>query len=275
MPQNCPRTAPELDGTPELNGKDTTHFQELIAMLRWETEIGRVDILLEVSILSQHQASPRQGHLEQALHIFGYLRKKPKLILYLNPELPQVQYSDFQTNADKFKEFYRDAEEEMPHNMPKPRGRGVTIMALVDASHGANTGYLYLIFVNSPILWHSKRQQTVESSAFSSEFIAMKTCLESIKGLRFKLQQMFGIPLPKGEPAQIYCDNKSVVKNSSKVESVLNKKHNPICYHFTSWCVAAKIVTVAWIKSSDNLSNAMTKRLPETVREYLFGNWMY
>eukprot|EP00978_Attheya_sp_CCMP212_P034976 scaffold149828_cov60-Attheya_sp.AAC.1 len=40
---------PEFDGTPELDKKDLTFYQELIGILRWATEIGRVDILLEVS----------------------------------------------------------------------------------------------------------------------------------------------------------------------------------------------------------------------------------
>ena len=63
---------PELDVTEELSSDDVTFFQELIGVLRWATEIGRVDILLEVSLLSQYQASPREGHLEQLLHIFAY-----------------------------------------------------------------------------------------------------------------------------------------------------------------------------------------------------------
>ena len=50
---------PELDGTPELDAKDTQYFQELIGMARWGTEIGRVDVLHEISLLSQYQASPR------------------------------------------------------------------------------------------------------------------------------------------------------------------------------------------------------------------------
>ena len=49
--------SPELDGTPELDSDELTTFQELIGVLRWATEIGRVDILHEVNILSQYQAS--------------------------------------------------------------------------------------------------------------------------------------------------------------------------------------------------------------------------
>jgi len=45
---------PELDSTQELDTDEVTLFQELIGVLRWATEIGRVDILYEVSILSQY-----------------------------------------------------------------------------------------------------------------------------------------------------------------------------------------------------------------------------
>ena len=57
---------------------------------------------------------------------------------------------------------------------------------------------------------------------FGSEFIALKTCVEHIISLRFKLI-MFGIPID-GE-LRILNDNKSAVDSSSKLESTLNKKH--------------------------------------------------
>ena len=111
----------------------------MIGMLRWATELGRVDVLHEVSLLSQYQASPRQGHLEQALHIFAYLDKKPKLTLYMSPNSPSLPQEGFaRTTASKFKEYYRDAEEGLPHRMPRPRGIAVETTAFVDASHGAN-----------------------------------------------------------------------------------------------------------------------------------------
>ena len=74
---------PELDRTIELEPEDITFYQELIGMLRWAIEIGGVDIYTEVSVMSAYQAAPRQGHLEQLLHVFVFLKKKPKLTLYL------------------------------------------------------------------------------------------------------------------------------------------------------------------------------------------------
>ena len=242
--------------------------------------MGRVDILLEVSLLSQYQAAPREGHLEQLLHIFAYLRKKPKVTLYLDPALPNLDYTIFQTRAEDFIEYYRDAQEQLPHQLPKPRGRPVTLTSYVDASHAANRKNRrshsgFIIFLNrAPVMWYSKRQQTVETSSFGAEYIAMKVCVETIQQLRFKLR-MFGIPIINDEPSYILCDNESVVNNSTKVESTLNKKHSSVAYHYVRWAVAAGIISVAWIRTGENLADALTKRLSETSCDYLFGNWMY
>ena len=56
-----------------------TILQEFIRILIWAKDIERVDILHEMSILSQYQISPREGHLDQVLHIFVYLKKNIKL----------------------------------------------------------------------------------------------------------------------------------------------------------------------------------------------------
>ena len=66
---------PELDATPELDAERVNYFQGLIGILRWAVELGRVDIIVPVSMLSRYLALPREGNLEQALHIFAYLKK--------------------------------------------------------------------------------------------------------------------------------------------------------------------------------------------------------
>ena len=145
---------PELDGTPELDNIDVKFYQELIGILRWATELGRADILYEVSILSQFQASPLQEHLHQLLHIFGYLKKKPKMGLFMDPSLPNINYGDFVTNPQDFAEYYRDASEPIPGDMPRPRGRTVTTTAFVDASFAVNKKTMKS---HSGFLIHSKK----------------------------------------------------------------------------------------------------------------------
>jgi len=67
----------------------------------------------------------------------------------------------------------------------------------------------------------NKRQNTVESSTFGSEFVALRQARDMIVALRYKLR-MFGVPILG--PADVYCDNQGVVKNASIPESTLSKK---------------------------------------------------
>ena len=53
---------PELDLSPELEGELFSYYQSQIGILRWMVEIGRTDIITEVSELSSHLALPREGH---------------------------------------------------------------------------------------------------------------------------------------------------------------------------------------------------------------------
>ena len=100
----------------------------------------------------------------------------------------------------------------------------------------------------------------------------MKTAIEAIHSLRYKLR-MFEIPLDG--PTKVLCDNESVVLNSSKLESTLNKKHSSIAYHATRWAVAAGTILVGWISTHINLADAMSKCLPNATRDHLFSQWRY
>jgi hypothetical protein len=60
-----PAYRPELDMTPELSPEQTKYYQNLIGVLQWVVELGRIDIHVAVALLSQYLASLHQGHLEQ------------------------------------------------------------------------------------------------------------------------------------------------------------------------------------------------------------------
>jgi len=68
-----------VDVTQVLDEEKTNRFQQLIGILRWAIELGRVDILTEVSCLSQHLAEPKEGHLISVYKIFKYLNQCLKI----------------------------------------------------------------------------------------------------------------------------------------------------------------------------------------------------
>ena len=57
-----------------------------------------------------------------------------------------------------------DSQEELPPDMPKPRGKGMEIIVYVDSDHAGDTVTFrsrtgFVIFLNgAPIYWNSKKQ---------------------------------------------------------------------------------------------------------------------
>jgi hypothetical protein len=267
---------PELETSAELGAAGVQYYQELIGILRWACELGRLDILFEVSRMSAHLAAPQESHLEQVIHIFGYLKKHPKRKIAFDYAIPRISEKRF-TRYD-WQDFYRDAEEAIPPNMPVPRGHQVTISCFVDADLAGNsvsrqsqTGVL--VFVNkAPILWYSKRQNSVEASTYGSEITAMKTAIEMIEALRYKLR-MFGVPIDG--PANVFCDNEAVYKNCSIPESTLKKKHHSIAYHRNREAVAAGTVRLAKEDTKTNLADVFTKTMAAIKKNAMVDMFMY
>jgi len=237
---------PELDVTPLLPPEKAQYFQNLIGILRWIIELGRLDIHIHVAMLSSFLAAPREGHLQETFHIFSYLKRYRRSTMVFDDTLPSVTNVHFQDSAD-WSDFYGEAQEKVPLNAPVPRG-----------TRRSQSGII--IFLNrSPVIWYSKKQNTVESSTFGAEFVALRIAIELIESLRYKLR-MLGIPIEGA--CSVFCDNESVVKNASIPESTLRRKHNSIAYHRVRESAAAGVVKIGYIHSNDNLADMLTKPLP-------------
>jgi hypothetical protein len=64
---------PSTDFSYILDPDCSSFYQQIIGVMRWMVELGRMDIATEVSILSSYLACPHKGHLENTLHVMGYL----------------------------------------------------------------------------------------------------------------------------------------------------------------------------------------------------------
>ena len=268
---------PEIDISPALNPEMASYYQSLIGIMRWMVELGRVDIATEVSLLSSHNAYPREGHFEAALHIMSYLKGKHNSRLALDPSYPQIDKRNFKVDQN-WTAFYGDVEEALPLNAPEALGKDVDLRLLVDSDHAGDkrtrrsrTGYF--IFMNMALIdWLSKKQPTVETAVFGAEFVAMKHGVETLRGLRYKLRMM-GVPI--SGPTYIYGDNMSVIHNTSKPESTLKKKSNSICYHAVREAVAAGECLTSHLSTKNNASDLMTKVTYGAKRRNLVSMILY
>jgi hypothetical protein len=110
---------PELDQSKELGPDQVTYFAGLIGVLHWCIKLGRIDIIVEVSLLSRFLECPHKGHMQQAFHVFGYL--------------PAIIQSHFQ--VVDLSEFYPQVGEAIPRDAPELRGVSVVTSCFVDSNH--------------------------------------------------------------------------------------------------------------------------------------------
>jgi len=188
---------PELDVSKEHNEEEVSQCHRRIGVMWWAAELGRVDICTEVSMMVAHSAIPMKGHLEAAWNMFAYLKghDRSKIVFDFRAlnltvktnELPRPDWSDFS----------KDVKEQIPHDAPEPRGHSVELTAFIDSDHTGDsvtrqsrTG-IFLNVQASPIVWFSKKQTSIETSSFGSEFSAMKTAAEMVEGLRHKLRMIW------------------------------------------------------------------------------------
>ena len=166
-------------------------------------------------MLSQFLANPREGNLKE---VFAH---KQSMVVF-DYTASSMDESCF--TVTDWGSFYSDAAEAKTNNAPEPRGKTVDMTCYVDADHAgcrvtrrSYTGILIFLLKTS-IIWYSNRQNTVEASTFGFNFIAMKTAVEQVETMRYKLRMM-GI-LIYGQ-TNVYLYNEAVFKNSTFPESVI------------------------------------------------------
>ena len=71
---------------------------------------------------------------------------------------------------------------------------------------------------------------------------------------------MFGIPIDG--PTGVFCDNESVVKNTTRPESSLKKENQAIGYHKGCEATEAGTIMIAKEDGDTNVADLLTKLLP-------------
>ena len=146
--------------------------------------------------------------------------------------------------------------------MQEALGEAVVTTTTMDAylNHCIATGKSLtgcLHFVNkTPVDWYSKKQATVETATYGSEFDAAKTATEEIMDIRQTLRYL-GAPI--GSKSFLFGDNRSVITGATLPHSTLTKCHNILAFRRVREAIAAKIMAFYWIQAAYNLSDMLSK----------------
>ena len=252
---------PELDESPLLDDKGIKIYQSLVGACQWVIQLGRFDIAVHVMSLSSFRAAPREGHLRRMRKIYGYIMKYKHGIIRFNTDMPDL--SDLPTHDHDWSNTpYAGSTEELPGNIPPPRGKSVRIITYADANlcHNVLNGKAVtavLHFLNkTPIDWFSKKQNTVETATFGAESSAARTAIEQMRANKMLLLYL-GVPIEG--PSVLFGDNKTCVDGLSLPPSRLHKRHLMLSYHYVREAMATGEYVYAFIKGSENPSDILSK----------------
>ena len=281
LPRKCgaplpTKYRPEVDISPLLNDDQANYYQQLIGILRWAVELGRIDICYTISVMSSFSCAPRVGHLEALIHTFGFLKTHLRdRVLCFDDDAPCFETLFNKKAKVSWTDFYPDAVRHDPLDMPTPRGNPVSLTLWTDADHAGDRktrrshSGIFVFLNKALIFWYSKKQTTIETAVFGSEYVAGRIGVDLVDGLLYKIQMM-GVPLDG--PVNMFIDNESVTKNSTVPESMCKKKHISVAYHRMREAVAAGWLRIAHIKGVHNLADILTKSVPANLLHGLCGH---
>ena len=84
--------------------------------------------------LSCFRTNPRAGHMKQAKHVCGYLRKVPDFAIWVRTKIPNHEAYFDTPKHDWLYTVYGTDKEEIPDDMPSPKGKPVRTTSYVDAN---------------------------------------------------------------------------------------------------------------------------------------------
>ena len=157
---------------------------------------------------------------------------------------------------------YGNVQEILPDDMPEPLGEAVTTTTTMDSNlnHCLATGKSLtgcLHFVNTiPVDWYSKKQATVETATYGSEFVAAEAATEQTMDIRQTLRYL---DVPIDAKSFLFGDNRSVVTSATLPHSTLTKRHNILAFDRVREAISAKHMAFYWIQSAYNLSDMLSK----------------
>jgi hypothetical protein len=108
----------------------------------------------------------------------------------------------------------------------------------------------------TPIEWYSKKQATVETATYGSEFVAARVCVEQIIDLSNTLQ-FLGVPVR--EKNYMFGDNKFVVDSSMQLNAKLHKCHTMLSFHCVREVIPAGILGLYFLPGEDNPADFLSK----------------
>jgi hypothetical protein len=210
--------------------KDPTVFRQAIGGLQYLTHT-RPDIAFPVNKLSQYMSSPTTDHWQGIKRILRYLQGTINYCLHIKPstdlDITGFSDADWATSIDDRKSMAGQC-----------------------------------VFLGETLIsWSSRKQKVVSRSSTESEYKALADLAAEIAWIRSLLSEL-KLPLPR-KPI-LWCDNLSAKALASNPVLHARSKHIEIDVHYIRDQVLQNEVVVAYVPTTDQIADCLTKPLSHT-----------
>ena len=203
------------------------------------TMVSQFDLHAQIATISRFCTAPRQRHMDSLKRMYSYAIRTRDYGIRFRTDQPGYSFLPDQ-DFDRTYSVYDDVHEILPDDMPEPHHKAVVTTVTMDANLNhclatckSLTGCLY--FVNkTSVDWYSKKQATVETATYGSEFVAAKSATEQI------MDKISWAPI--GSKSVLFGGNRSVVTSATIPHSTLTKHHNILAFHRVRDAIAAKLM---------------------------------
>jgi len=224
------------------------------------TSLGCLNMAAAI-MTKPNQVTYRTRHLDRLKGIYGYVSETRHDAVRFRTEV--MDYAYFQIDDNNWTKLkHADVMEEVPKDTPIPLEPD-KVMAMY---HHANlyhnmttgravTGILHLLN-QTPVDFYTKKQATVETATYGSEFVAGRTATEQIIDLRLSLRYL-GVHIIGG--TYMFGDNRTVVDSSMSIASRLHKRHIILSYHRVREAIAAGVLYFIHLPGALNPADILSK----------------
>ncbi|OMO90088.1 Integrase, catalytic core [Corchorus capsularis] len=214
-----------LDNSPLLD--DPSAYRRLVGRLIYLT-ITRPEITYSVNLLSQFMQEPRKTHMDAALRILRYIKSFPGQGLFFPAD------NDFLLSA------FCDAD-----------------WGGCSASRRSTSGF-FIMLGKAPIVWKTKKQNTVARSSAEAEYRSMALTCTELLWLRALLKDL---SVQHCSPMSLFCDNQAALYIANNPVFRERTKHVEVDCYFVRDHVLAGDIHTHYVASKDQVADLFTKAL--------------
>ena len=254
MEASIPLRMVDIDESPESqNQMKSIPYREAIGSLLWLVAGTRADIAFAVQTCAKFSCKPHMKHWKAVLRIFRYLHRTINYGLAFRSSpyvLPDQKIFKSCTTPTFTLENHPDMNSTIEGFSDSDWGRDPDTRRSVSG---------YLMFLNGSLIsWGSRRQQSVALSSMEAEYMAL--CLATQEAV-WLIEIMKNLKFVQHSPIIIHEDNQACIDFSNHNVHHAKSKHIQQRYHYTREVIKKGDIKLAYIPTSENPADIMTKPL--------------